>query len=87
MVKLSRVFLVLPFSLVSFSNSHAIVPGATIMLILPPVLMAQSTEDSDEWKFGVQLYGWLPQISGSAASGSEVDVDQGDLLDVLQMTL
>lgn len=59
----------------------------TFMLAMPPVLMAQSTDDSENWKFGLELYGWLPKISGDTASGSEIDVGQGELLDVLQMTL
>ncbi len=58
-----------------------------VMLTMPPGLMAQSSEEADQWKFGVELYGWLPQLSGSTTSGSEIDVDQKDLLDVLQMTL
>lgn len=58
-----------------------------VMLTMPPGLMAQNTDESDQWKFGVELYGWLPQLSGSTTSGSEIDVDQKDLLDVLQMTL
>lgn len=57
------------------------------MLVMPSILMAQNTSESEQWKYGVQLYGWLPTITGSTASGSEIDVGQGDLIDALQMTL
>ena len=58
----------------------------TFMLAMPIVLMAQDTDVSDQWRFGVELYGWLPTMSGSTASGSDIDVDQGELIDALQMT-
>lgn len=53
----------------------------------PSVMIAQVTDQDDQWNFGVGLYGWLPKISGSTASGSDVDVNQGELIDALQMTL
>lgn len=60
----------------------------TFLLTMPSVLMAEDAiESDDQWRFGVELYGWLPKISGSTASGSDIDVGQSDLLDVLQMTL
>lgn len=58
-----------------------------LLLASPSVMIAQDTDQDDQWNFGVGLYGWLPKISGSTASGSAVDVNQGELIDVLQMTL
>lgn len=59
-----------------------------VALVAPACAHAQ--EISDEWQFGATIYGWLPDISGTAVfpSGGEssIDVDVSTILDHLKMT-
>jgi hypothetical protein len=53
-----------------------------------PSLHAQ--ELSDDWQFGVAIYGWLPDIAGNTnfpvGGDSSIHVDIGTILDHLKMT-
>ena len=46
-----------------------------------------SAQDSTVWDWGVELYGWLPDIEGTAANGAEIDLPIDDILDNLDFTL
>ena len=55
--------------------------------LVPSRLFAQ--EISDDWQFGVAIYGWLPDIGGHTtlpAGSSTIDVDISTILDHLKMT-
>lgn len=64
-------------------------------LALGAMLMAASTvvpaaESSEDWQFGLNIYGWFPSISGELnftppGGGSGVGVDAEDIIDSLQM--
>ena len=43
------------------------------------VSAAESTMD-EEWKFGAELYFWGASIGGQSSTGSDIDVDVGDIL-------
>jgi len=65
--------------------------GVLGMLLLSGSVIAD-TPSSDEWQYGVVLYGWLPDLSGSllydVPTGLSGDggVEIGDILDNLSMT-
>ena len=57
-----------------------------IMLVafLPGIVAAQDTPPTDDWEFDVQIYGWMPNIYGKSATGSDFELDLDDILDSLQ---
>ena len=55
--------------------------------LVPSRLCAQ--EISDDWQFGVAIYGWLPDIGGHTSlpvGSNSIDVDISTILDHLKMT-
>lgn len=48
---------------------------------------AEETAKADDWQFFVDLYGWLPNIKGDAASGNDIDIGVGTILDDLNFTI
>ena len=65
--------------------------GALLVCAAPAVALAQqSAPAAESWQFAVTAYGFLPQISGTAAfpvaaTGSSFNLDQQDILDHLKM--
>jgi hypothetical protein len=58
-----------------------------LVSLTPSLVVAQ--EISDEWQFGVTVYGWFPDIGGDTrfpAGASSIDVPVETLLDHLKMT-
>jgi hypothetical protein len=61
------------------------------MFLISGSVMAD-TPSSDEWQYGVVLYGWLPDVSGSIMSevptglSRDGTIEFGDILDNLSMT-
>jgi hypothetical protein len=63
-------------------------------VLAPVAMVAQAqTQDTDtgSWQFAVTIYGYLPQISGTAyfpaaATGANFTLNQSDLIDHLKMT-
>ena len=55
--------------------------------LAPSSLCAQAI--SDDWQFGVAIYGWLPDIGGNTSlpvGSSSIDIDISTILDHLKMT-
>jgi hypothetical protein len=56
--------------------------------VLTPV-RAAAQDISDDWRFSVTLYAWLPDIGGDTtfptASGGDIDIDADTILDHLEM--
>jgi hypothetical protein len=57
---------------VSFFFLVAVAPGSVIA-------------QEDDWEFGLEVYLWGSSIGGKTGSGSDLEVDFGDLLDDLNM--
>lgn len=64
-----------------------------VLLIVSPFVAHAAEADTQDWQFGVMLYGWLPSVTGDlsyslppGSGGDSVSVDAGDILDALQMT-
>ncbi len=59
-----------------------------LLAFIPSVVLA---ETSDDWEFGLSIYGWFPDIAGQTAfpvgGGEDFEVSVGDILDNLQFTL
>jgi len=51
------------------------------------VVAAEESVNMDEWAFYVDLYGWLPNIKGESASGNDIDIEVGTILDDLNFTV
>lgn len=64
------------------------VAAAVLMAVSTAALAAE--EAAADWQYAVQIYGWLPGISGNlnvpADSGTSIDVDAETIIDSLQMT-
>ena len=63
--------------------------AALAMLMLAVLTAGQSAAETDDWEFDLSLYALFPNISGDASlgriGGADVDVDTGDVLDVLEL--
>jgi len=60
-------------------------------LALGAVLMTASAAAnaqgaSDDWQYGMMIYGWLPSISGDLRFGGDIEVDADRIIDSLNMT-
>ena len=65
------------------------VAGAT--LLLASASLANADSPSSDWRYGLQIYGWFPGISGDLrydlpGTGGGVDVDASKIIDSLQFT-
>ena len=58
--------------------------AAGALLLSPLQSVAEGT--ADDWEYAVSLYFFAPDINGSTASGSDIDVSFDTLLDNLNMT-
>ena len=56
-----------------------------LFFVAPDSLIAQETDNTDEWQFGAEIYLWGATIEGSTPSGSDIEVDFGDIFDNLEM--
>jgi len=54
-------------------------------------LAQQSASETEPWQFGVSIYGWFPDITGTTAfepsGGGDFEIDIEDILDNLEFTL
>ena len=55
-----------------------------LIVFVPVTAMAQDATQKDDWEFDVQIYGWMPNIYGKSATGSDFEIDLDDILDSLQ---
>ena len=56
----------------------------------PYTLPPQETSDGGDWEFSLGMFGWLTSVEGDvgpAGSVAPVDVEFGDILDALDMTI
>lgn len=51
------------------------------------VLPACAQDDGSDWKWGLEVYGWLPNINTATGNGAELEISQTDILDSLDFTL
>jgi hypothetical protein len=69
------------------SRSKAVRAALLAAVLLPATA---SASDSDSWQYGLSIYGWFPDISGTTAfplgAGEDFTVPIGDILDNLQFT-
>jgi len=54
-----------------------------VVATTPGILVAEEPSQDDGWKFGAQLYLWGAGIGGELASGSDIDIGFGDIVDNL----
>ena len=45
----------------------------------------QTVDQQDSWEFGLEIYLWGASLGGETVSGSDIDVDFGDIFDNLEM--
>lgn len=50
-------------------------------------LPAAAQDSVGDWNFGLEIYGWLPDIEITTQSGTEIDLTLSDILDNLDFTL
>ena len=60
-------------------------------LVLVSTGSMAATPSTNDWQFGLTLYGWLPDVDGTLKyelpdAGEDVDVDIGSILDNLELT-
>ena len=58
-----------------------------LVVFLPGIVTAQETAQNEDWQFFVDIYGWLPDIKGKSASGSDFEIKFSDILDSLNLTM
>jgi len=68
---------------------RAVALGAMLMATFSS--MADSESSSEDWKFGLLIYGWLPDVSGDLnyappGGGDSIEVDASNIIDNLKMT-
>ena len=54
------------------------------VFFLSGTVTAQDAPQKDGWQFYADLYGWMPNIYGESATGSDFEIDLDDILDNLQ---
>ena len=60
--------------------------AASLMLLASMIAtMAAAEPGSDKWTFSAELYGWLPDIRTTTATGGDIDITQHDLIENIQM--
>lgn len=73
-----------------FKHFRARALVATAGLVSASAVFGSTAGTADEWQYAVQIYGWLPSVSGdlrySPSGSSDTKVDASDILDALQMT-
>ena len=72
-------------------RSRIKVLAAGAMLMATSAAMGASDSSAADWEYGLQIYGWLPSISGDLnysppGSGDGISVDAGKIIDALKMT-
>ena len=56
--------------------------------LMPALALPSSAqEENSDWKWGLEVYGWLPNINSTLGSGKEFEISQTDILDNLDFTL
>lgn len=70
--------------------SRAAIRAIIVTALLSPATVVADSDNS--WDFGLSIYGWLPDISGTtrfspSGEGQDFTVEIGDILDNLQFTL
>lgn len=56
------------------------------IVILGFSITGTAMAQGDDWKFGIEGYGWAPRIDGETASGSDFTIDLNNILDNLNFT-
>lgn len=61
--------------------------AASALTLSVQMLPAAAQENTANWNYGLEIYGWLPDIEGTTTSGAEIDISIDDILDNLEFTL
>ena len=77
------------------SAARKLLPLAILIMALlasTGALAQQPESQAESWQFGVSIYGWFPNISGTTAfsppgGGNDFEIDVDDILDNLEFTL
>ncbi|KUJ79234.1 hypothetical protein [Ruegeria profundi] len=48
---------------------------------------AGAQQKTGDWKYGLEVYGWLPDISSTLSNGAESEISQTDILENLEFAL
>lgn len=46
-----------------------------------------TAQDLNDWQWGWEIYGWMPDIKGTTANGVDIDISLSDILENLDFTL
>jgi hypothetical protein len=55
------------------------------LMVSAGIAAAEDSMGGDGWRFGAELYFWGASIGGNSATGADVDIGLGDILDNLEM--
>ena len=77
------------------SAARRLLPLAILIMALlasTGAFAQQPASQAESWQFGVSIYGWFPNISGTTAfsppgGGNDFEIDVDDILDNLEFTL
>lgn len=61
--------------------------AACLSIVSMQTLPANAQQESSDWKWGLEVYGWLPDINSTLGDGTEVEISQTDILENLEFTL
>lgn len=58
-----------------------------VSLVSILTLPANAQQNNTDWKWGLEVYGWLPDINSTLGNGTDFKISQTDILDNLEFTL
>jgi hypothetical protein len=67
------------------SKPVAWLAASVILLAFAIATTATAEPGSDQWTYSAEIYGWLPDIKTTTATGGDVDITQHDLIENIQM--
>ena len=59
--------------------------ASVLLLAFAIATTATAEPGSDQWTYSAELYGWLPDIKTTTATGGDVEITQHDLIETIQM--